>query len=70
MRIKTFDGARAFAIFLVLLAHWLAANPELKDSIGSPFSMILGNGSFGVRLFFVLSGYLITSLLLKEHAQF
>jgi peptidoglycan/LPS O-acetylase OafA/YrhL len=47
------DGIRAVAISLVVLDHFFGLD---------------GGGSAGVRLFFVLSGFLITTLLLEEHA--
>jgi peptidoglycan/LPS O-acetylase OafA/YrhL len=49
------DGSRAVAILAVLLFHG-----------GAPG---FGWGYIGVDLFFVLSGYLITSILLVEHAK-
>nr|WP_312527874.1 acyltransferase [Comamonas sp.] len=49
------DGMRAVAIVLVFLSH---AHAPMFDG-----------AFFGVDLFFVLSGFLITSLLLKEHQQ-
>src|SRR5690242_68350 len=49
------DGIRAIAILLVLAQH-----------INLPSSTLAG--LVGVNLFFVLSGYLITSLLVKERA--
>ncbi len=49
------DGLRAVAIVLVFLSH---AHVPMFDG-----------AFFGVDLFFVLSGYLITSLLLKEFQQ-
>ena len=46
------DGLRAVAIVLVLLSH--AHAPMFEGAF------------YGVDIFFVLSGYLITSLLLQE----
>lgn len=49
------DGLRAIAVLLVIVFHcW----PSL-----------LPGGSIGVDIFFVLSGYLITAILLAEHAR-
>jgi peptidoglycan/LPS O-acetylase OafA/YrhL len=50
------DGLRALAISLVILFHWFPED-------GLPQAMALG--SLGVTLFFVLSGFLITLILLK-----
>ena len=51
-RLAPLDGIRAFAVTAVILYH-----AEPSWAIG---------GFFGVDVFFVLSGYLITSLLLRE----
>ena len=51
------DGLRGIAILIVLAAH--TGVPGFAD----------GGGGAGVTLFFVLSGYLITSLLLAEKAK-
>jgi peptidoglycan/LPS O-acetylase OafA/YrhL len=56
-RIPSLDGIRAVSISLVIYSHFA------KD-IGWGDSMDLG--SLGVRIFFVISGFLITGLLLKE----
>jgi peptidoglycan/LPS O-acetylase OafA/YrhL len=60
--ISGLDAARALAVILVLIDHFRfferffgAAHP--------------GTGSLGVMIFFVLSGFLITSMLLKEYRQ-
>lgn len=52
------DGLRAVSIILVLAAH-------TADPLWSPL-----NGSLGVTLFFVISGFLITTLLLREEAAY
>lgn len=53
------DGVRGVAILVVLLAH-TGINHYLR-----PLHLFLDSG-FGVHLFFVLSGFLITTRLLKE----
>lgn len=52
------DGMRAFAIVTVVLTH--------APWHGKP---ILAGGFLGVDVFFVLSGFLITMLLLQEHQR-
>ena len=54
------DGLRAIAVISVLFYH-------ARFSVaGTP---LLPGGFLGVDIFFVISGYLITLILLKEHAQ-
>lgn len=62
-RIQPLDGIRAIAILMVIICHAIECNPSLKEF--HLLSAALGRA--GVNLFFVLSGYLITSLLVKEH---
>ncbi len=64
-RIGSLDGLRSIAILLVLAGH-CCDNYFRSDGIPNWVEEIIGNSSFGVRLFFVLSGFLITSLLIKE----
>ena len=54
------DGLRAIAVLAVILYHNGADNSITGWAKG---------GSVGVDIFFVLSGYLITSLLLIDHAK-
>jgi len=61
-RIPSLDGVRAISITLVVMCH--LANWK---HISLPFPTIYG--SLGVRIFFVLSGFLITKLLLREHER-
>jgi peptidoglycan/LPS O-acetylase OafA/YrhL len=63
-RIPSLDGLRAFSIALVLLAH--ASGTRFAPSFVA-FRRDAGN--LGVRIFFVISGFLITTLLLKEHCN-
>lgn len=61
-RIAGFDGLRALAVILVVITH----AGLLRQLEASPLFQLV-HGKTGVRVFFVLSGYLITSLLLSEH---
>ena len=59
-RIPSLDGLRAISILFVLFGH-------LAGTIGFPVEKdFLGLSSYGVRIFFVISGYLITGILLSE----
>ena len=57
-RIPSLDGLRAISITLVIVAH-------LADEGFAPQSLKPYAG-IGVRMFFVISGYLISAILLKE----
>jgi peptidoglycan/LPS O-acetylase OafA/YrhL len=61
-RIPTLDGWRGIAVFLVILSHLEAGYLFGRNWGGS----IWNTGQHGVQIFFVLSGYLITSTLLRE----
>jgi len=54
------DGIRTIAIGLVLIFHWLPTNHWVNT---------LPNGTIGVTLFFVLSGFLITDILIKNKTE-
>ncbi len=73
-RIAVLDGLRALAIVLVLARHSVRPFwPDLTQSFLKLGPIDLGaifiNGWMGVDLFFVLSGFLITSHLLSRHFQ-
>jgi peptidoglycan/LPS O-acetylase OafA/YrhL len=55
------DGARGVAVLLVVVDH-------VTDERGLPLPT--GMGATGVGIFFGLSGYLITGLLLEEHGKY
>lgn len=64
--IKGFDGLRAFSIILVLLTHlgivyYIPDTSFMKDRV-----YLLFAGTTGVNVFFAISGFLITRILLVE----
>jgi peptidoglycan/LPS O-acetylase OafA/YrhL len=60
-RIPSLDGLRAISIVLVVAGHW--AELRYHSEVAGAFA------NLGVRIFFVISGYLITTLLVKECAN-
>jgi len=58
---KRLDGIRGLAILAVVWHHSLGLNPSTNP--------IFTRGYLGVDLFFVLSGFLITTLLLREYER-
>jgi len=61
-RIPSLDGLRAISIAMVILSHlakWRHVSLAVPDAYGA----------LGVHVFFVLSGYLITKLLLREQER-
>ncbi len=57
-RIPSLDGLRAFSILLVIVGHLSGESAAAAIAAG-----------LGVHIFFVISGYLITTLLQQEHAK-
>jgi peptidoglycan/LPS O-acetylase OafA/YrhL len=60
-RIPSLDGLWAISISLVLAGHLTKAGPVPK--------FMANYAGTGARIFFVISGYLITTILLNEHSQ-
>jgi peptidoglycan/LPS O-acetylase OafA/YrhL len=65
-RVSALDGARGLAIIGVLLVHSVSqlTHPLFTYFTSAGLARITEFGAFGVDLFFVLSGYLITGILL------
>jgi len=57
---KQLDGLRAFAVLFTMITHFTLSQQGLLGRV--PW------GQMGVRLFFVLSGFLITGILLRSRA--
>jgi peptidoglycan/LPS O-acetylase OafA/YrhL len=77
-RNREIDFLRGIAILLVVFFHQrdffeLPLLPFLNEGFASnvdPFNMLTKNGWFGVDLFFVLSGFLVSGLLFKEYQKY
>ncbi len=69
------DGLRFFAFLAVFLSHCFSLDPAHYAQAGMPLSVAkwiaraLASGGNGVPLFFILSSYLITELLLREYEK-
>ncbi len=67
------DFLRGLSIFVVIILHFaiLEDPAPLKLTIlsASSFARLYANGYFGVSMFFVISGYLITSISLKRYGS-
>jgi peptidoglycan/LPS O-acetylase OafA/YrhL len=63
------NGVRAIAAFMVVISHIELTKREFHYPMAQ-FFHILGMGSIGVSIFFSLSGFLITYLLLEEKKYF
>lgn len=61
VHIPALDGLRALSIALVLIGHFISGNYR-----SFAFRALFLHADLGVRMFFVISGFLITTLLLNE----
>lgn len=65
-RIPSLDGLRGISILLVLFGHVAGTRNAFSESV---FRQVGDLSNLGVRIFFVISGFLITSLLLAEYKE-
>jgi len=64
--IPALDGIRGVAILLVVLSHLTPTGPNARHGISHLIVRLSDSGTIGVDLFFVLSGFLITGILLRS----
>ena len=65
--IPSLDGIRAASIMMVIAAHAIATK-DFPQRLGRRMAFVV-TGHLGVLVFFVISGYLITTLLLAEERK-
>jgi peptidoglycan/LPS O-acetylase OafA/YrhL len=66
-KIPYLDGLRGYSILTVVVSHCLLS-AHLPQWL-MPVKLMFGNGVLGVDIFFAISGFLITTLLLREWDQ-
>jgi peptidoglycan/LPS O-acetylase OafA/YrhL len=67
-KIPSLDGLRAVSIGLVILSH-LTLYATRSGLASTLLIALTENGRWGVSVFFVISGFLITTLLMREEEQ-
>ena len=65
---KALDGFRGLAVLLVMWSHFIAVTPGWGQAT-EPLARLLQAGHYGVDLFFLLSGFLITGILLDAKGK-
>jgi len=65
--IPSLNGIRAISILIVIFSHFKILNNFIRNNFYP--ALILENGALGVNIFFVISGFLITKLLIAEEEK-
>ena len=65
-KIETLDGLRGFAVLMVVIHHLPPIDGGIFWKAVNAIPVYLKVGYFGVDIFFVLSGFLITKILIKD----
>jgi peptidoglycan/LPS O-acetylase OafA/YrhL len=70
-RLRELDGWRAISVFLVILFHVFSIQYVARmPHVFLVSHMIAGSGDLGVKVFFVISGFVICRLLILEEASY
>ena len=67
-RLPVLDGLRGLAVLMVMTFHFMN-DPSLAHGLVKPLFLLAHIGQTGVDLFFVLSGFLITGILVDTKSQ-
>ena len=67
--IPELDGIRGIAILMVIGFHLVHSMPCVQQALPASINVLSRLGQTGVDLFFVLSGFLITGILLRHRLQ-
>ena len=65
--VPALDGVRGYAVLIVMISHVHVLIPKDDVTGLGPLDAWINGGYLGVDIFFVLSGFLITALLLQEN---
>lgn len=65
-RLAGLDGLRALSILTVIYGHLVTTTPDASSKLLLKLSSL---SYYGVQVFFVISGFLITSLLIREERE-
>ena len=68
-RVPTLDGLRAISIMAVVIGHLAGTNGFPPQATAIIANRYLDVSYLGVRVFFVISGFLITGILINEHRR-
>ncbi len=72
-KLPSLNGLRAISVIIIIIHHFFINTPALRKINQNeqirPFINFIQDGHLAVSIFFIISGFLITSLLMKEENQ-